>query len=201
MSRLRRTLGKLLAHSDSTFRAWGVRAAGDLGRAIQESDGSVDHGKLTADAIEKIKALAADPSPDVQVQVAIAAKKIEGIDALPLLVAVAAKCGEDKIIPNIVWQNLRLMQRIARVNGKDVLPVDFHACNAYDNGLAAAGLLHCPALFVLGAADMMTPRKSAQALVDAIPGDKQVIVLPDTGHSLMAEHPDGVRRALEQFAR
>jgi len=102
---------------------------------------------------------------------------------------------------NIVWQNLRLMQRIARCNGKDVLPIDFHACNAYDNGQSAAMLLHCPALFVLGAADLMTPCRSAQALIDAITTDKQVVVLPDSGHNLTAEDPDGVRRALEQFAR
>ena len=86
---------------------------------------------------------------------------------------------------NIVWQNLRLMQRIARCNGKDVLPIDFHACNAYDNGQSAAMLLHCPALFV----------------IDAITTDKQVVVLPDAGHNLTAEDPDSVRRALEQFAR
>jgi pimeloyl-ACP methyl ester carboxylesterase len=102
---------------------------------------------------------------------------------------------------NVVWQNLRLMQRIARVNGKEVLPTDFHACNAYDNGRNAALLLHCPALFVLGSADLMTPPKSAQGLVDAIATEKQVVVLPDIGHNMMAEHPDGVRRALEQFAR
>ena len=101
---------------------------------------------------------------------------------------------------NIVWQNLRLMQRIARTNGRDVLPIDFHACNAYDNGQSAATLLHCPALFVLGGSDMMTPRRSAQPLIDAIGTDKQVVVLPDSGHSLMAESPDAVRRALEQFA-
>jgi pimeloyl-ACP methyl ester carboxylesterase len=101
----------------------------------------------------------------------------------------------------VVWQNLRLMQRVARVNGREVLPTDFHACNAYDNGRNAALLLHCPALFVLGGADFMTPPKSAQALIDAIATDKQVVVLPDIGHNLMAEHPDGVRRALEQFAR
>ena len=37
---------------------------------------------------------------------AIAARKIEGIDALPLLVKILATCGDDKLIPNIVWQNL-----------------------------------------------------------------------------------------------
>ncbi len=49
-----------------------------------------------------------------------------------------------------VWQNLRLMQRITKRNGADVLPTDFAACNAYAGGLDAARALRCPALFVLG---------------------------------------------------
>ena len=34
-----------------------------------------------------------------------------------------------------LWQNLRLMQRIVRCNGPDVLPIDFAACNGYAGGL------------------------------------------------------------------
>jgi len=41
------------------------------------------------------------------------------------------------------WQNLRLMQRIARRDGPDVLPLDFAACNSYAGGLDAARALHC----------------------------------------------------------
>lgn len=100
---------------------------------------------------------------------------------------------------NVVWQNLRLMQRIARVNGPAVLPADFAACNAYARGLEAARALRCPALLVLGAADQMTPPRAAQPLIDAI-ADKTIVTLPDTGHAMMAENPDGVRRALESFA-
>ncbi|MFN7570545.1 MAG: alpha/beta fold hydrolase [Betaproteobacteria bacterium] len=100
---------------------------------------------------------------------------------------------------NIVWQNLRLMQRIARLNGADVLPTDFAACNGYEGGLAAAKALTCPALFLLGAADQMTPPKAARALIDAC-RDPQVVTLPATGHALMAENPEGVRRALADFA-
>ncbi|MEW5879440.1 MAG: alpha/beta hydrolase [Pseudomonadota bacterium] len=100
---------------------------------------------------------------------------------------------------SVVWQNLRLMQRIARVNGAGVLPTDFAACNAYARGLEAARALRCPALFVLGAADQMTPPRAAQPLAEAI-ADKTVVTLPDTGHAMMAENPEGVRRALESFA-
>jgi pimeloyl-ACP methyl ester carboxylesterase len=98
-----------------------------------------------------------------------------------------------------IWQNLRLMQRIHRRDGHDVLPVDFAACNRYAGGLEAAALLQCPALFVLGAQDAMTPPRAARALIDAC-REAQVVTLPGAGHALMAEHPDGVRDALARFA-
>jgi pimeloyl-ACP methyl ester carboxylesterase len=100
---------------------------------------------------------------------------------------------------SVVWQNLRLMERIARANGADVLPTDFAACNAYAGGIEAAQSLRCPTLFISGAADQMTPPKAAKALIDAC-ADKTVQVLPATGHALMAENPEAVRRALHAFA-
>jgi hypothetical protein len=42
----------------------------------------------------------------VQLQVAIASRKIENLDALPVLVDVLTHCGHDKLIPAIVWPNL-----------------------------------------------------------------------------------------------
>jgi pimeloyl-ACP methyl ester carboxylesterase len=101
---------------------------------------------------------------------------------------------------SIVWENLRLMQRIERNNGKTVLPTDFAACNAYTGGVDAIKALTCPVLFVLGAADSMTVPKAARALIDAAANAK-VVQLPDTGHAMMAENPEGVRRALADFAR
>jgi pimeloyl-ACP methyl ester carboxylesterase len=101
---------------------------------------------------------------------------------------------------SIVWQNLRLMQRIARRNGADVLPNDFDACNRYAGGLEAAAALRCPALFVLGASDVMTSARAAKPLVDAC-ASKEVVTLSGCGHALMAEHPDGVREAIAAFAR
>jgi pimeloyl-ACP methyl ester carboxylesterase len=100
---------------------------------------------------------------------------------------------------NIVWQNLRLMERIARVNGPEVLPTDFAACNAYADGLEAARALRCPVLFICGAVDQMTPPRTAKPLIDAC-ADRQVVTLPATGHALMAENPEGVRANLHAFA-
>jgi putative heme-binding domain-containing protein len=84
---------KLLAHSDSTFRAWGVRAAGNF-------------GEVSTAVREKITTLARDASPDVQLQVAIASRKIKNFDALPVLSDVVRRCGHDKVIPSIGWNNL-----------------------------------------------------------------------------------------------
>jgi putative heme-binding domain-containing protein len=85
--------GKLLAHPDAAFRAWAARAAGNV-------------GKVPPAIRDRVRGLARDSSPDVQLQVAIAARKLEGSDALPLLVDVLLHCGHDKLIPAIVWPNL-----------------------------------------------------------------------------------------------
>ena len=85
--------GSLLADADPTVRAWAVRAAGNVG----------DCAPTVRDAVVR---LARDPSPDVELQVAIAARKIDGVDAMALLVDVLNHCGHDKLVPAIVWPNL-----------------------------------------------------------------------------------------------
>jgi putative heme-binding domain-containing protein len=84
---------RLLTEADGGFRAWAVRAAGN-------------YAKVSPQIRERVAALARDPSPDVQLQVAIASRKIEGLDALAVLVDVLQHCGQDKLIPAIVWPNL-----------------------------------------------------------------------------------------------
>lgn len=74
-------------------RMWAVRAAGN-------------QQQVSAAIVERVREAAADPSPDVQLQVAIAAGKIAQLDPLPILVQIAAQCGDDPVIPAIVWQNL-----------------------------------------------------------------------------------------------
>src|SRR5262245_12917358 len=83
----------VLKDKDATFRAWGVRSLGN-----QQT--------VSAAATAAIEALTNDLSPDVKLQVAVAARKISGLAPLPLLVDVLAKCGDDKVIPHVVWQNL-----------------------------------------------------------------------------------------------
>ncbi|MEX0936897.1 MAG: PVC-type heme-binding CxxCH protein [Pirellulales bacterium] len=84
---------RLLEHPDSTFRAWGVRAAGNF-------------RQVDPQIAKQVAELAADPSPDVKLQVAIAAPKMTEVDTLDALVTVAATAGHDKLLPYIVWPNL-----------------------------------------------------------------------------------------------
>lgn len=91
----------------------------------------------------------------------------------------------------------RLMQRISQINPQQVFYTDFSACNAYANGEAAAQAVRCPALFIFGQRDMMTPPKSTKLLTSTIAHGKVVMV--DSGHSLMAEQPDAVLDALFGF--
>lgn len=84
---------ELLAHKDPGYRAWGIRAAGNF-------------QKVDAAICDKVVSLARDPAPDVQLQAAIAARKLERVDPIPLLIQVLSACGEDPLIPSIVWQNL-----------------------------------------------------------------------------------------------
>jgi putative heme-binding domain-containing protein len=85
---------RLLTHADPVLRSWGVRAAGNMGE-VEKS--------IQADVLK----LARDPSPDVRLQVAIAARKIKDVDPLAVLCDVQLYSHRDVLIPHIVWQNLQ----------------------------------------------------------------------------------------------
>jgi putative membrane-bound dehydrogenase-like protein len=89
----------LMTSGDAALTPWLVRLLGNVGRASDEEIATIDK-------------LAEGGSPDVKLQIAIAARKIYGVDPLPLLVKVAAHCGDDKLIPHIVWQNLHPLLEI-----------------------------------------------------------------------------------------
>ena len=74
-------------------KAWVVRSAGDL-------------DTLPKPISDEIFELRNDPSPQVRLQVAIAAAKQESIPTIPTLVAVLAQAGDDPLVPRVVWQNL-----------------------------------------------------------------------------------------------
>jgi pimeloyl-ACP methyl ester carboxylesterase len=91
----------------------------------------------------------------------------------------------------VMGENLRLMQR--QMPG--VMHVDFRACNAYGNGLAAAARVACPVLLLIGRRDVMTPPRATRELVQALKR-AQVVEVDGSGHALMAEKPNDVLDAL-----
>lgn len=95
---------------------------------------------------------------------------------------------------SVLNEGRRLMER----QKPGVLFNDFNACNAYQAGMDRARAVRCPALFVLGARDLMTPMRAARSLIDAIP-DGQVVEIPRCGHAMTDERPDAVLDALRGF--
>jgi pimeloyl-ACP methyl ester carboxylesterase len=94
----------------------------------------------------------------------------------------------------VIGENLRLMQR----QKPGVMHVDFKACNDYAAGAERAAQVACPALFVLGRRDVMTPARSGRELAKAVKGAR-VVEVGASGHALMAEKPDEVLEALVAF--
>ena len=75
---------------------------------------------------------------------------------------------------------------------------DLTACNQYAGAEAAFAALKCPILFISGVLDKMAPSKLAKKQAEQTE-HARIIMLPDCGHSIMSENPDGVREALRDF--
>ena len=76
----------------------------------------------------------------------------------------------------------RLLERVR----PGVLHADLAACNAYDQGMASAARVACPALMIMGSEDKMTPARAGAKLAGAIPGAEQSVI-PACGHMMLAE--------------
>ena len=96
----------------------------------------------------------------------------------------------------VIGGNLRLMQR----QKPGVLHADFAACDGYKAGFERAAQVKCPALFLLGARDAMTPARAGRDLARAVP-NSTVVTLASAGHNLMGEEPDEVLDTLVEFLR
>jgi putative heme-binding domain-containing protein len=97
-------LASLCSNPEPALRAWGVRLAGNIQTQAVPGQGL----RLTAPALRQhVLDAGHDPSPDVRLQAAIAARKMPGIDPLAALVDVLAHSGNDRLIPRIVWNNLQ----------------------------------------------------------------------------------------------
>jgi putative membrane-bound dehydrogenase-like protein len=87
---------KVLSSPDEPTRNWGVRGAGEM-------------QNISNEIFEKLMALTRDPSPDVRVQVAVAAGRLEHPDGLPILLESLRNADnvKDPLIPTIIYNNLR----------------------------------------------------------------------------------------------
>ena len=74
------------------------------------------------------------------------------------------------------------------------------ACIGYSGAGADAAKVACPAVFVLGERDMMTPVKSGVAHAARISAAR-VTVVPGAGHMLPIERPSETLRALQSIGR
>ena len=98
---------QLFASDHAPTRNWAARAVGQLGEASPR-------------VFEKFKTLVNDPSPDVRLQVAIAAGRLTKPDPLPILLAMMTSeaNAKDPLIPNILYNNLKLF---APARGREIL--------------------------------------------------------------------------------
>jgi pimeloyl-ACP methyl ester carboxylesterase len=78
------------------------------------------------------------------------------------------------------------------------LATDLRACNAYQNGRAAAANIAVPTQVILAGKDRMAPRKAGMELVRHLQ-EPEVHVIPGSGHMLPIEVPDACRRLLRDF--
>ena len=96
-----------------------------------------------------------------------------------------------------MWMYGDSLARLERL-APGVLYNDLKACNDYGSGADSAAKVKCPALFIIGRRDVMTPPKAAKLLQERIAGARTVEVAP-SGHALMAEAPDATLDALIEF--
>jgi pimeloyl-ACP methyl ester carboxylesterase len=96
-----------------------------------------------------------------------------------------------------LWMSGGALAVLAR-NRPGTLYAAFEACNRWTSGPEAAARVRCPTIVIIGGSDSMTPPRIGCQLADKIAGSRTVIV-PNSGHMLMAEAPDTVLDALIEF--
>ncbi|MFZ2487549.1 MAG: alpha/beta hydrolase [Anaerolineae bacterium] len=87
-------------------------------------------------------------------------------------------------------------QRLLEVD-PEVLHGDFYACEHFDLR-ADTARLDTPALVVCGTADVMTPPKFSESLVQTLP-NARLVLLPNVGHMAQLEAPEAVATAVTAF--
>ncbi len=88
--------------------------------------------------------------------------------------------------------------KVMRGNVPGELASDLKACNAYQNGKAAAAAIDCPHQVILAGKDRMAPRKAGMELVAHL-GNPALAVIEESGHMVPQEAPDRCRILLRDF--
>jgi len=96
-----------------------------------------------------------------------------------------------------MWMYGDNLARLARL-APGVLHTDLKVCNDYAEGAQSAAKVGCPVLFIVGNRDQMTPARAAAEFTKAFKS-AQTVLLPPSGHSMMAEAPDATLDALIAF--
>jgi pimeloyl-ACP methyl ester carboxylesterase len=93
---------------------------------------------------------------------------------------------------------IAVSRKVMRGNVPDALSADLKACNAYQNGVAAAAKIACPSQVILGGQDRMAPRKAGMALARAL-GNPGPDIIEQSGHMVPQEAPNECRDLLKKF--
>ena len=75
---------------------------------------------------------------------------------------------------------------------------NLQACDNYKGGETAFEKVQCPILFISGRLDKMAPAKLAKQVSDS-KDNANIVMIPNCGHSVMSESPDGVLDNLKVF--
>jgi pimeloyl-ACP methyl ester carboxylesterase len=192
------SIGEMVSWTEALIKAAGASSAAIVGHSM----GSLIALALAARSPERVSALglvAAAPAMPVSPELLNAARANDhaAIDMVTIWgFGFAAGLG-GSLAPG-AWMSGGGSRLLERAN-PGVLFADLNACNAYGDGLAAAGKVRCRATLVLGERDLMTPAKAGRQLAAALP-DARAVVLPGAGHMLMSERPDDVLAALKDIA-
>jgi pimeloyl-ACP methyl ester carboxylesterase len=89
-------------------------------------------------------------------------------------------------------------RKVMRGNVPSELATDLKACNAYQNGKAAAAAIDCPVQVILAGKDRMAPRKAGMELVEHL-STPEVTIIEESGHMVPQEAPDRCRQLLRDF--
>ena len=87
--------------------------------------------------------------------------------------------------------------RLLEAGPNGALGIDLAAANAYQDGLARAAEVTCPAILICGDGDKMTPVKGAKQMHDVM-ADADIEIIPRAGHMMMIEKPDAALDAMKR---